>query len=126
MSAMNTAENDDLISVFSKDCSSRLVLTDVTGRWGLLVLAALYQGECRFNVLRRLVEGISEKMLSQTLQTLRRNGLVNRVVEDAIPPRVTYSLSPLGVSVARQVTELITLLETEVGQFEQAWQDFER
>lgn len=115
-----------MVSVLSKDCPSRQVLTDVTGRWGCLVLAALSQGECRFNVLRRRIEGISEKMLSRTLHILRRNGLVNRLVEDALPPRVTYSLSPFGTTVADRVTELVALLEAEVDRFERAWQDFDR
>ncbi|MEV5385352.1 helix-turn-helix domain-containing protein [Streptomyces sp. NPDC052721] len=122
---MNTAKGESAVSVFSKDCPSRQVLLDVTGRWGILVLSALHQGECRFNVLRRRIEGISEKMLSQTLYTLRRDGLVNRRVEATIPPKVTYSLSPLGTVVARQAVELVALLEAKVDRFEEAWEAFE-
>ncbi|MFF4837973.1 winged helix-turn-helix transcriptional regulator [Streptomyces sp. NPDC001315] len=122
---MTTTKDGSTVSVFSKDCLSRQVLLDVTGRWGILVLAALYQRECRFNVLRRRIEGISEKMLSQTLLTLRRDGLVNRHVEASVPPKVTYSLSPLGSTVARRAVELVALLETEVDQFERAWETFE-
>ncbi|MFF0050821.1 winged helix-turn-helix transcriptional regulator [Streptomyces sp. NPDC005498] len=123
---MNIAEDELMVSVFSKDCPSRQVLMDISGRWGVLVLAALSQGKCRFNVLRRRIDGISEKMLSQTLLALRRDGLVDRFVENAVPPRVTYSLSPLGIAVAEKVNALITLLETEVPAFEKAWDDFER
>ncbi|MFH9089735.1 winged helix-turn-helix transcriptional regulator [Streptomyces sp. NPDC017673] len=122
---MTTTQGESTISVFSKDCLSRQVLLDVTGRWGVLVLSALYERECRFNVLRRRIEGISEKMLSQTLFTLRRDGLVNRHVEATIPPKVTYSLSPLGTAVAKRAVELVTLLETEAERFEQAWAAFE-
>ncbi|MET8561073.1 helix-turn-helix domain-containing protein [Streptomyces flaveolus] len=122
---MNTAKGESAVSVFSKDCPSRRVLLDVTGRWGILVLSALHGRECRFNALRRHIEGISEKMLSQTLYTLRRDGLVNRQVEATIPPKVTYSLSPLGTVVARRAVELVALLEAEVGRFEEAWEVFE-
>ncbi|GGM22040.1 HxlR family transcriptional regulator [Streptomyces fumigatiscleroticus] len=122
---MNTANDESVISVFSKDCPSRRVLVDVTGRWGILVLAALHQQPCRFNVLRRRIEGISEKMLSQTLLTLRRDGLVDRLVEGSIPPRVTYSLSALGAAVAVRAIDLISLLESAVDQFERSWDDFE-
>lgn len=122
---MNTAKDTCDVSVFSKDCSSRQVLLDVTGRWGILVLAALHQRDSRFNVLRRRIEGISEKMLSHTLQILRRDGLVTRHVEGTVPPRVTYSLSPLGHTVAAKAIELVALLECRVEQFEQAWDAYE-
>ncbi|MGV9935206.1 winged helix-turn-helix transcriptional regulator [Streptomyces olivaceoviridis] len=122
---MTTTKDESPTSVFSKDCLSRQVLLDVTGRWGTLVLSALYERPCRFNVLRRRIEGISEKMLSQTLYTLRRDGLVLRHVEATIPPKVTYSLSPLGNAVAERAVELVALLETEVAKFEHAWATFE-
>lgn len=122
---MTTTKDESTISVFSKDCLSRQVLLDVTGRWGILVLSALYERQSRFNVLRRRIEGISEKMLSQTLLTLRRDGLVDRHVEATIPPKVTYSLTPLGTTVAQRAVELVALLETEVGQFARAWESFE-
>jgi DNA-binding HxlR family transcriptional regulator len=122
---MNTAQDESAVSVFSKGSPSRQVLLDVTGRWGILVLAALHEREFRFNVLRRRIEGISEKMLSHTLQILRRNGLVHREVEDTIPPRVIYSLSPLGRTVAAKAGELVALLEEQAQQFERAWTAFE-
>ncbi|POX64408.1 transcriptional regulator [Streptomyces sp. Ru62] len=122
---MTTTKREPTISVFAKDCLPRQVLLDVTGRWGILVLSALYERECRFNVLRRRIEGISEKMLSQTLFTLRRDGLVNRYVEATIPPKVTYSLSPLGTAVAKRAVELVALLETQADEFERAWAAFE-
>lgn len=81
--------------VFARDCSSRETLQDVTGRWGLLVLAALAEGSYRFNALRRRVDGVSERMLSQTLQNLERDGMVTRTVLEAIPPKVEYELSTL-------------------------------
>lgn len=82
--------------VFRQDCPARVVLDHVTGRWGVLVLTALGGGDLRFFELRNRIEGISEKMLSQTLRTLVRDGLVLRTVEPSVPPKVTYGLTELG------------------------------
>ncbi len=83
-------------SVFLAGCPSRTVLEHVTSKWGLLLLIALSEGEQRWSALRRRAEGISEKMLAQTLKTLERDGLVNRHAQDTIPPRVDYSLTDRG------------------------------
>lgn len=107
-----TGPSDELIAdVFARGCASRAALEDVGGKWGLLALIALGEGDYRFNALRRRVDGVSEKMLSQTLQALERDGIVAREVLTTIPPRVEYSLTPLGVEVARQVRALADLLE---------------
>ncbi len=80
----------------------------------MLALLALDEGGYRFNALRRRVQGVSEKMLAQTLQTLERDGLVTREVVTAIPPRVEYELTPLGARFAAQMRELVELLEGAV------------
>ncbi|MFF0523155.1 winged helix-turn-helix transcriptional regulator [Actinomadura nitritigenes] len=82
--------------VFRRDCPARVVLDHVTRRWGILVLTALDSSDLRFYELRDRIEGVSEKMLSQTLRTLVRDGLVLRTVEPTVPPSVTYALTPLG------------------------------
>ena len=106
---------EDLVAdVFARDCASRDLLADVAGKWAVLALLALDEGGYRFNALRRRVAGVSEKMLAQTLQTLERDGLVDRAVVTAIPPRVEYALTPLGARVARTVRELVELLEAAV------------
>jgi DNA-binding HxlR family transcriptional regulator len=97
--------------VFSRKCTSRTVLETITGRWAILALAALYEGPYRFNALRRRVDGVSEKMLSQTLQALERDGMVLREAEHTIPPRVEYSLTPLGREAAEHLIPLITWVE---------------
>lgn len=97
--------------VFARDCSSRRTLEGVAGKWGILALAALHDGSFRFNALRRRVDGVSEKMLAQTLQTLERDGMVYRDVQATIPPRVEYSLTPLGRKVAEKLIDLIELVE---------------
>ncbi|KAA0927584.1 helix-turn-helix domain-containing protein [Rhodococcus sp. IEGM 1401] len=98
-------------SVFARDCASRQTLQNATSRWGVLALAALTEGDYRFNALRRRVDGVSERMLSQTLQTLERDGLVVRTVLETIPPKVEYSLTPLGRDVGARLADLIELIE---------------
>ena len=100
-----------IADVFARDCTSRDVLAHVAGKWSVLALLALDEGGYRFNALRRRVQGVSEKMLAQTLQTLERDGLVTREVVTAIPPRVEYALTPFGARVAAQVRGLVELLE---------------
>jgi DNA-binding HxlR family transcriptional regulator len=97
--------------VFSRQCPSRGTLEHVTGRWGSLTLTALYETGARFNELRRRVDGVSEKMLSQTLHALERDGLVLREARPTNPPRVDYELTPLGREVAGRLLGLIQLVE---------------
>lgn len=97
--------------VFAKACPSRNTLEHVTGRWGGLTLCALHEGSLRFNKLRRRVDGVSEKMLSQTLQALERDGLVHREAQPTNPPRVDYELTPLGRGVAERLVGLIEFVE---------------
>lgn len=109
--------SDALVAdVFARDCTSRATLEDVAGKWGILALLALSEGDYRFNALRRRVDGVSEKMLSQTLQTLERDGMLTRSVLSTIPPRVEYSLTPLGGRIADSLRGLVTLLEGSVDQ----------
>lgn len=105
--ALDSLEPD----VFARDCTSRPVLHNVASRWGILALAALREGPYRFNALRRRVEGVSERMLSQTLQTLERDGLVHREAHHTIPPHVEYTLTDLGAQVAEKIHDLILILE---------------
>ena len=107
--------SDGLVAdVFARACASRSALEDVTSKWASLTLLALGEGDYRFNALRRRVEGVSEKMLSQALHALERDGMVVRTVVSAIPPRVEYSLTPLGSQVASRLRELADLLERSV------------
>ncbi|MFK3980905.1 winged helix-turn-helix transcriptional regulator [Micromonospora sp. NPDC050397] len=109
-------DGDDamIADVFARDCSSRRIVENFAGKWGMLALAALHEGSYRFNALRRRVDGVSEKMLAQTLQGLERDGLVLRHVQTTIPPHVEYSLTPFGEKVAEGIVRLIRLVETEV------------
>jgi DNA-binding HxlR family transcriptional regulator len=95
-------------------CPSRGILEHVTSRWGVLVLAALLDGSHRFSELRRTIGGVSEKMLSQTLRTLERDGFVLREAHPVIPPHVDYSLTELGEEAARQAWSLGRWVESRV------------
>ncbi|WP_328438386.1 helix-turn-helix transcriptional regulator [Streptomyces sp. NBC_00444] len=106
-----TAEQELPFNVFAKACPSRGTLEHITGRWGGLTLGALYEGSLRFNELRRRVDGVSEKMLSQTLHALERDGLVHREAQPTNPPRVDYELTPLGRDVAERLLALIHFVE---------------
>lgn len=82
--------------IFQADCLSRQVLDLIADQWTPLVIYALEAGTMRFSALLRRIEGISKKMLTQTLRAMERNGLVKRVVYPVVPPVVEYSLTPLG------------------------------
>ncbi|WP_280415202.1 winged helix-turn-helix transcriptional regulator [Nocardia carnea] len=92
---------------FNSDCPAREVLDHITSRWGVLILAALGSGPLRFSELAAMIGGISEKMLSQTLRTLVRDGLVGRTVEPSTPPRVSYELTTLGKGLAGSLGQLL-------------------
>ncbi len=105
---------DFAADVFERVCPSREVIHTVTGRWGTLALVALGEGPYRFSALRRRVDGVSERMLSQTLQQLERDGFVHREVQETIPPKVEYTLTARGVQVAAQLQSLIDLVEAQM------------
>ncbi|MFH8291367.1 winged helix-turn-helix transcriptional regulator [Streptomyces sp. NPDC018059] len=101
-------------------CPYRLVLEHVTSRWGVLVLIALEERSRRFSELRRAIGRVSEKMLTQTLQTLERDGLVHRDAKPVIPPRVDYSLTELGREAAAQVRGLAAWTERRMADVQKA------
>jgi len=97
--------------VYSADCGSREIFGHVTSKWGVLVLAALAPGTQRWAELRRRIGGISEKMLAQTLRTLEEDGFVHREAHPVIPPRVDYSLTPLGAELAERLLPVVDWIE---------------
>ncbi|MFJ2773693.1 winged helix-turn-helix transcriptional regulator [Streptomyces sp. NPDC087300] len=109
-------------------CPYRLVLEHVTSRWGVLILIALEERSYRFSELRRAISEISrvsEKSLTQTLQTLERDGLVHRDAKPVIPPRVDYSLTDLGREAAVQVRTLATWTERRMADVEKARETYD-
>ncbi|MEV3932148.1 MULTISPECIES: helix-turn-helix domain-containing protein [unclassified Streptomyces] len=99
-------EPGERYDVFHTDCPARVVVDHVTSRWGVWVLISLRIGSLRFYELRESIQGISEKMLAQTLRALVQDGLVWREVEPTTPPQVTYGLTEFGRDVGEPLTEL--------------------
>jgi DNA-binding HxlR family transcriptional regulator len=94
---------------FTKNCPTRVVLDHVMSKWAPLVLASLSDGEpLRWSELRRRADGVSEKMLAQTLRILEQDGLVLRVARPVVPPHVEYSLTPLGQGLVDRLLPLMT------------------
>ena len=93
--------------IFPAGCPSRTVLDHVTSKWGVLLLVALSEGPQRWSELRRRAQGISEKMLAQTLKTLEADGFVRRDAQPVIPPRVDYSLTGRGEELAALMLPLV-------------------
>lgn len=102
-------------NLYAADCPTRMVLDDVTSRWGSLVTVLLLEQTYRFSELAYRIGGISEKMLAQTLRALEEDGFVLREVYPSKPPRVEYSLTPFGRELAERVQHLTRWVENNVG-----------
>jgi DNA-binding HxlR family transcriptional regulator len=104
----------DVRNPYSSDCPTRMLLDRIADKWAVLVLGLLMDGPVRFNRLRRTVEGISQKMLSQTLKSLERDGLVSRRAIATVPVTVEYAVTPLGQSLAAPMDALRIWAETHM------------
>ncbi|CAG9296332.1 winged helix-turn-helix transcriptional regulator [Celerinatantimonas diazotrophica] len=101
-------------NVLVKECPSRGVLQDITSRWAVLILFSLLDGTHRFSELRKRITGVSEKMLSQTLQSLEADGFILRIAHPVIPPHVEYQLTEHGIEVGKRVAELVDWIEVNI------------
>ena len=93
-------------SVYDASCPTRQVLDMVADKWTALIIGLLEDGPLRFAALHRRIGGISQKMLTQTLRSLERDGLVQRTVYAEVPPRVEYALTPLGQTLGGPIATL--------------------
>ena len=100
--------------LLSADCPSREVLRHLTNRWGMLAMLALADGTQRFSDLRRRIEGVSERMLAQTLKELEADGFVRRTAHPVVPPHVDYDLTPLGAEVLQRMRGLGDWIEANL------------
>ncbi|MFE4361320.1 transcriptional regulator [Kitasatospora xanthocidica] len=100
------AETGRRYEVFHTDCPARDMVDHVTSRWGIWVLISLRANDLRFYELRESIQGISEKMLAQTLRALVQDGLVWRKVEPTTPPQVTYGLTEFGRDLGEPLEDL--------------------
>lgn len=112
--------------VFARNCPTRQLLDRVGDKWSILLLGMLGQGDMRFSALKRRVDGISQKMLAQTLRTLERDGLISRHVEPTVPVSVTYAILPLGRELLEALQRLIDWAETRMGAVAEAQRAYDR
>jgi DNA-binding HxlR family transcriptional regulator len=121
----HTASADGRYDVLAEACPTRQVVNRIGDRWSLLVLYALEGGTLRFQELRRAVQGVSQKMLTQTLRLLERDGLVQREVFASVPPHVEYSLTPLGRSLSGRVAAIREWAYANMSDIQDARRDFD-
>ncbi len=96
----------DRFDVMTAACPTRQVLRRIGDRWTMLVIMALAPGTLRFSELRRAIEGVTQKVLTETLRALERDGLVEREAIPTVPVTVRYTLTPLGHSLAEAVAAI--------------------
>lgn len=101
------------------------VLSRLGDKWTLLVVAVLRRGPRRFNDIKRDIDGISQQMLTRTLRSLARDGMVRRTVFPTIPPQVQYDLTPLGVSLSLPVLALGRWVHEHLDEIDAARQAFD-
>lgn len=122
---METTYNDKR-DVYARSCPCRGVLDLVASKWSALVIGALEAGPMRFGALRRRIEGVTQKMLTQTLRELERDGLVVRTVYPTVPPAVEYALTKLGRSVAGPLAAIRDWSERNLDEIQAAREDYAR
>lgn len=102
--------------VLSKHCPSRTILNHLTSRWGVLVMIVLRNGTKRFSEIRREIEGVSERMLTETLKQLEQDGMLVRKSYNTVPPHVEYSLTVHGIQAAEKIHSLVDWLEENLAE----------
>ncbi|HGW3737506.1 winged helix-turn-helix transcriptional regulator [Acinetobacter baumannii] len=103
-------------NIFQQHCPARLFFEKIADKWVLLILTILEHETQHFNLLKKNIEGISPKVLSQKLKMLERDGFIERKIQDTSPIRVDYSLTPLGQNVAAMAYQLKEWAETNIEQ----------
>ena len=99
-------------------CLSRVVLDRIADKWTALIIYVLANGTTRYATLQREIGGISQKMLTQTLRSLERDGLVLRKVHPVVPPKVEYSLTPLGRTLIEPLRAICSWSEKHLSQLQ--------
>lgn len=106
--------------VMNPECASREVLDRIADKWTALIIRVLAKGTKRHNELQREISGVSQKMLTQTLRSLERDGLVSRKVYPVVPPRVEYTLTPLGQSLIEPLNAICLWAEKHLPELQAA------
>lgn len=110
---------------FPADCPNRVLIEEIADKWTILVVAALSRGPTRFNQLKRALEPVTQKSLTQTLRRLERSGMVSRTVLDTSPVAVEYAITPLGRTLAGPFSALYRWAVAYQDQVEGARQQFD-
>ena len=92
-----------IYNVYDSNCPTRAALALIADKWTALIIGLLEDGPCRFSALQRGIGGISQKMLTQTLRELERNGIVSRTIIPEVPPHVEYELTALGHTLSKPI-----------------------
>ena len=120
MSDSHLLETTPPWNVFDSNCPTRQVLDCIADKWTVLIIRRLAEGTLRFAQLRRAVDGISQKVLTNTLRTLERDGIVTRRIYASVPPKVEYSLTSLGRSLCNLVGGICSWAEANIEQVQAA------
>lgn len=112
--------------IYSDRCPTRAVLDRIADKWALLIMDRLASGPTRFNMLKRDISGISQKVLSQTLKLLERDGLISRTAYPTVPVTVEYALTPLGEDLTGAVAAFAHWAESNMDQIRKAQAAYDR
>jgi DNA-binding HxlR family transcriptional regulator len=119
-------KHTDPVPVYRADCPTRPILDQIGDKWSMMILAVLLPGPLRFNAIKRQLEGITQRVLTQTLRKLERNGMLSRRVLDGSPPGVEYQLTPLGRSLEAPVSALYDWTLAHIDAIEKHQREFDR
>jgi DNA-binding HxlR family transcriptional regulator len=112
-------------NVYDSNCPTRAALALIADKWTALIIGLLEDGPCRFSALHRGIGGISQKMLTQTLRELERNGIVHRTVFPEVPPHVEYELTALGHSLSDPIAAVRDWAEQHIREVSLAQQVYD-
>ena len=124
---MSPGKKNGFVMCDESNCAPiREILDRVGDKWSIYIIAVLYDGALRFNEIKREVDGISQRMLTLTLRSLERDGLLTRTVSGAAPVRVEYELTPVGRSLRAPIVQLIEWAIDNRGRMEKARASYDR
>ena len=120
-------ESAPRFDAFAASCPSRRLLDTIGDKWASLAIVALgLGGRMRYSELSARIEGVSQKMLTQTLRNLERDGLLTRTVTPSVPVRVDYQLTPLGVTLLEPICHLKQWAEAHMAEVDRARDEYDR
>jgi DNA-binding HxlR family transcriptional regulator len=119
-------ETMKIYNVYDSSCPTRVVLDRIADKWTVLILGLLEDGPRRFSGLQRGIDGISQKVLTQTLRELERDGLISRTVYPQVPPHVEYDLTALGRTLSEPIATIRHWAEEHIGEVTVAQQAYDK